>query len=368
VALLLLTVLGFLSLRCEKEGYHRLLLVRGPGEGAGQGQSVGSGQGLRPQEVETFSEDEFLLTYEIRRQTAAEAHSYRQPVTLVGTNSCYGQVLGYRMLSGSFFTKASWQAQNREVVLNKAAAFQLFGSFEVTGQLLRMERQNWLVVGVMEDQEADAAFVYAPSSATGGSVGDLLILLDETGVNADYAKNALKQLGIYENNATFIDLAAASAVFKGRFGVALRVSAGLLILLLMRLGVKLLYRRLPVYRALLRDVYLRELLATKGKDILQTALAGLGCLAGLAVLLALGLQILAECLKWQGVIPGGHAWIMGSFGAKLAWLHDYQLWGLVILIILPVILLLIWIQALRFSEGRWPEERFSEEFSPERSN
>jgi hypothetical protein len=339
MGLLLLAALGLLSLRCEKEGYHRLLLVRGPADGSG----VGS------QQVETFSEDEFLLTYEIRRQTTAEAHSYRQPVTLVGTNSCYGHVLGYRMRSGSFFTKASWQSQSREVVLNETAAFQIFGSFEVAGFLLRIDRQNWLVVGVIEDQEADAAFVYVPSSATGGNGGDFMVLLDGALVNADYAKNALKQLGIYENSSSFVDLAAASAVFKGRFTVALGASFILLIFFLIRFSAGWLYRRLPVYRALLRDVYLRELLATKGKDILKTVLAGFGCLAGLAALLTLGLQILAECLKWQGVIPGGHTWIMGSFGAKLAWLYDYHLWGQIIFILLLVILLSVWIQALRLT-------------------
>jgi len=327
LAVLLLSALGYLSMRCQKELYGQLLLAKSL-----------TAHGLSTQQVEDFCAEDFLVTYEIGRQSSAQAHNFRLPLTLIGTNSCYAQVLGYRLLSGGFFSAAAWQAGNREAVLNRAAAFQLFGNNELVGQTLKLEGANWLVAGVLDDGDAENPRVYVPASVSGGTADSLLVLLDGVKVNVDYAKNGLKKLGVFDSNYTIVNLAAASAAFGQRLTVGLRVVLMLIILLLTRWCASRLFSRLPFYREQLKQLYLRELLAAHRAGIAKTILAAIALLSGIAALITLALQILAICLTWPNLLPAGHAWAMGSFANKLAWLHDLHPRGMILFVLLLIVL------------------------------
>jgi hypothetical protein len=335
VAAVLLAVQGYLSLRCGQEQYGRLLLAKST-----------IARSLSPQQVEEFCQEEFLVTYEIERQIQVEAHNFRLAATLITTNSCYAQIAGYRLLNGGFFSAAAEQAGSREAVLNEAAAFQLFGGQGAYGQIIKMEGASWLVVGVLDDGDRENPRVYAPASVAGGSIDGLLVLLDDNLVNVDYAKNGLKQLGVYDSNYTIVDLAAASAAFGQRLIVSLQAALILIILLLLQRCAALLSSRLPLYRDQLKQLYLREVLSAHRSDLAKTALAALAFLCGIAALLVLGLQILTICLGWPKLLPPGHAWAMGSFENKLAWLHTWHPIGVgvfaLLLVVLAVILALAW--------------------------
>ena len=331
-AALLLAALGWLTWRCAQEQYGRLLLAKSA-----------AAPGLSPQQAEDFCRDEFLLTYEIERQTIAQAHNYRLPTTLIGTNSYYGQILGYRQLAGGFFSAAAFKAQNREAVLNRAAAFQLFGANEVIGQTLKLEGASWLIVGVLDDGDDQNPRVYVPASVSGGNIDSLLVLLDDKTVNADYAINGLKQLGVYDRNYTIVNLATAAAVFGQRLRVGLYTALILVLLLLLKKGAGRLNVSLPLYRAQLKQVYFRELLAAQGADLAKTAMLTIAMLGALAALIYLALQILAICLGWPGLLPPGHAWALGSFAGKLAWLHKWRLPGTALFALLLLMLALIMI-------------------------
>ncbi|MCL1975816.1 MAG: ABC transporter permease [Firmicutes bacterium] len=333
---LLLAALAWLSLRCADEHYDRLLLAKSA-----------SAPNLSPQTVEDFCAEEFLVTYEIECQTAAEAHNYRLPLTMIGTNSCYRQILSYPLLNGGFFSAVAWQAGNKEAVLNATAAFKLFGSYQTTGQTLKMEGANWLIVGVLDDGDAENPRVYVPASISGGNIDSLLVLLDNQPVNADYAINGLKQLGVYEHNYTIVDLSAASAAFAQRLTVALYTVLILIILLLLRRCAGLLFKRLPFYREQLKQLYPRELLTAHFGGLLTTTLAALALLAGIAALVTLALQVLAICLTWKDLLPTGHAWALGSFANKLSWLHTWHPVGMIMFLILLAVLVLILYFCLR---------------------
>ncbi|MCL1817192.1 MAG: ABC transporter permease, partial [Clostridiales bacterium] len=244
----------------------------------------------------------------------------------------------YRLLAGGFISNATWQAQTREVVLNKTAAFQLFGGNEVVGQTLKLGNESWLVSGVLDDKNTITPCIYAPASVTGGEADSLLVLMDKTAVNADYAKNALKQLGIYEHNYVIVNLATASATFDQRLIVGFKIILILIIILLLRYCLKSLAKRLPLYREQLKQLYPSELLTKHFSALIKTALAALALLGGLAVLLILALQILATCLSWQNLLPPGHDWAMGSFADKLAWLHIWYPVGICLFLLLLIVL------------------------------
>ena len=334
-ALALIAALVRLTWLCGLEGYDRLLMAKGV-----------SAEGIDIWRVEDFCRDEFLVTYEIEGRSVAEIHNYRSQVKLIGTNGYYAQIMSYRLLSGGFFSAAAWRAGSREAVLNAAAAFQLYGSEDVTGQQLRMDGAFWLIAGVLDDGGADDPRIYVPASVAGGTAGSLMALLDGHSVNADYARGSLKQLGVYDGAYTVVDLPAAAAAFSQRLTVSLLAALILIILLLLRRWAGLLLGRLPRYREQMKRLYPRELLAANRADLAKAALTGLAMLGGLAAMVVSALRILAICLCWPRLLPAGHDWAMGGFAGKLAWLHAWFGPGaalfILLLLVLTAIFVLVW--------------------------
>jgi hypothetical protein len=268
-------------------------------------------------------------------------------VSLIGTNSYYPQIVGCRLTSGGFFSAAAWKAGNREAVLNIAAAFKLFGSDDVVGQLLKINQDTWLIAGVLDDGDDEALRVYVPSSVTGGSADSLMALLDGRQVNAEYAKNGLKQLGVFDGAYTIVDLAAVSAAFGQRLMVGIYSILILILALLLRYFAGRLISRLPYYQAQFQSLYLRELLSANRGDLGKLALTTFALIGGIAALMALALQILKISLGWPGLLPAGHNWAMGSFAVKLAWIHDWHYPGVILFAALLVVLVALFVAVWR---------------------
>ena len=375
LALLLLAVLGWMTLRCGGQGYGRLFYVWS---------NKSPGPDIR--DIEAFVTTEFLITYEIEGPATAEAHHAVLPVTQIATNGSYASVLGYPALSGGFISAAAWKAGQREVVLNGAAAFLLFGNDEVIGLTLTLDGTSRLVAGVIDDG-VDEPRVYIPSGDAGtgaagvsgnpGSPGDagsgnraagsapvgavpagsLMILLDDSRVSADYAVSALKQPGLYDSSYSFINLGKAAAAFGQRLAVGIRVSLMVALVLLLRRCVAALTRQLPVYRGRLQHMYPRDALAADKVGFAKSCLTVLAITVGLVALVRLAIQALAICLGWQDLLPAGHAWATGSFAGRLAWLHIWtpRSQAIFALLLLDLVALLV----CDFVSGRGPRSRFS---------
>jgi hypothetical protein len=129
--------------------------------------------------------------------------------------------------------------------------------------------------------------------------------------------------------------------------VSLYALAILIILLLLRRCAALMASLLPLIREQFKQHYLKEVLAAHFGGLAKTFLAALGVLCGLTALVALGLQILTITLNWQELLPKGHAWALGSFANKLAWLHTWHPIGVILFIVLLVVLLVILVLSFR---------------------
>jgi len=314
-AVILLAALLVMSLLAGRQGYQNLLLVTPSAFGV---------PGHSPEKLEEFSEDEFLLTYEIRQTSTAQAIHSKHPVTLVGTNQNYANIMGYASLDGSFFTKAAWDAKNRHAVLGETAAFQIFGSSRVSGQTLKLNGESWIITGVIQDNDTENANIYVPSSVTGGQAESLMVLMDDKDITEAYAINALKSVGIHENNYDFINLSKSASAFSQRFSVALKAALSAAILLFVFNAYGRLVQSLHFYRKRMREIYFRELFVYHRADFVRTLAGLLFLAAGIALILLLFLGILETCLTWQEIIPVTGELTAGDFGGRLAWLRDYQ--------------------------------------------
>jgi len=311
----LLAALFALSELSKREQYRGLLLVTpsGPAE-----------PGLTPEKLDLFSEEEFLLTYELRQPAEAQAVQSKHPVTIVGTNSRYADVLGYIPLDGGFFTQTAQNEKSRHAVLNEAAACQLFGSIRISGNTIRLNDQTWLITGVIRDQEPENANIYIPASVLGGQADTLMVLMDDGIFTQAYVKSALKSIGIHEGGYDFINLSKSASAFGERFSVAWEFTL-LSVMLTVVLGLfGWLRLNLSCYRLRMRELYLRELFLAYHTDFLKTAGGCLLLAAGIWGMLMLSLQILETCLGWQELAPITGTLLAEEFGQKLKWLQYYQ--------------------------------------------
>jgi hypothetical protein len=292
-ALVLLVALGLPALRLRRHPARNLLLVSPREEGSAL---------LDPQRLRQIAGDEFLLTYEVRRRIQVGTAYTEYPVTLIGTNSLYPALTSYPLPGGGFFTGAAEKGKNREAVLNRAAAFRLFGGEAIAGGTLTIEGAPWLVTGVMDDGEGDSPRVYIPAAAAGEGPRSLLVLLGK-GLDAAQVKNILMPLGINETSHVFFDLSEAVLLYGERFSLALRVFICALFWVLARSQAAVLKARVSAFKARLKHAYPGELLrAVLGEQTgkpLRFVLRILGLTGGAAFCFSLLPRMLSLCLKWK---------------------------------------------------------------------
>ena len=248
--------------------------------------------------IEEFAENEFLLTYEIHASDRASVTHASYPVTVIGTNSCYAQIIGYPMREGSFFSRQAWMGKQRHAVLNEKAAFTIFGSNHIAGSRFQMRNEAWLITGVISDGDNDTPKIYIPSSVRGGEAGSLMAL-SSTAHNEAYIINSLKTLGIREGSFGFFNLETHNRLLWQRPLVILYLIASLFLLsMLMPLAGKC-RRKLITLKTELSRHYPGELLRTNGRIVYIPFLFCLGfAIIPVAALLII-LELVTICLPWQ---------------------------------------------------------------------
>jgi hypothetical protein len=300
-ALVLLATLSLPALFLRQGSYRNLLLVI-PAEGS---TSV-----FDRQKIGQIAEDEFLLTYEIRRQVSVRTVYAEYPVTVIGTNSLFPLLTAYPMVGGSFFTKIAEEGKIKQAVLNSAAAFRLFGSDNIAGRTLAIAGTPWLVTGVIDDGTADTPHVYIPASTGGEDPRSLLVLLrGGRDIDTVYVKNILKPLGIQETSHLFFDLSGAVGLYEERFTLALRVFICALLCIFIRRQGAIFRIRVLAFKNRLKQKYIGELIREAGGQFAGLILPALALSGGAALCVILLLQIPALCLGW-GDMPS----LTGIFG------------------------------------------------------
>lgn len=77
---------------------------------------------------------------------------FRESVTYTGTTASYAVLENVEMAAGRFFTEDEEIARSRVVVLGHTIAEEIFGNQDPVGQVIKIQRKNFTVVGVMVPQ------------------------------------------------------------------------------------------------------------------------------------------------------------------------------------------------------------------------
>lgn len=77
-------------------------------------------------------------------------------VTYTGTTASYEQVEKISLSSGHFFSDEQVAQKERVIVLGSAVAEELFGNQDAVGEFVKLQKKQFLVIGVMKEQGANA--------------------------------------------------------------------------------------------------------------------------------------------------------------------------------------------------------------------
>lgn len=326
---LLLVSLFTLSGIAANQGYDNLLMVTPSGYNA---------QHLNLKKLDELSV-EFLLTYESRSPVSVQAVNSHKSAMLIGTNHNYAGIMGFLTLNGGFFTEDSEDAKSKHAVLNETAAFEIFGSINISGNTIKLNGEIWTIAGVIEDNDEENANIYVPASVSDSRVDSIMILLDKS-ITETYVRNALKGIGVYESGYNFINLSKLAWSFTERAIIAIKTALSVEILIFIITAGGKLVERFKFYRNKLRTMYTRELVKVYRMDLLKAAGWFALFVAGVCTVMALSLQILSTCLTWKELSRLTPELAAGDFSHKLKWLMNYQamsqtlFWAGIILIIL----------------------------------
>ena len=289
---LCLTGLCVTAFLAKREGKENLLIVL---------PSQFDSPRINVQKIEEFSRDEFLITYEIPNSERVSLPHGDFPVTVIGTNSSFPQILGLAMLEGSFFSEQAWAGKQRHAVLNEKAAFTIFGSSRVVDNRFSIRNETWLVTGVIDDGDDECSRVYVPSSIQGAPAGELLALMSR-GYDEAYIKNSIKNLEVREGSFTFFNLGTQTRLLWERVLVIPLLFFALLFIGLLRPFAGRFKRALAALRAEMDRHYTSEILRKNRKAVFIPAALATVLLFLPAAALFLFMRIVSIVLHWQDVL------------------------------------------------------------------
>jgi len=197
--------------------------------------------------IEKAEQMNLYLTYE-----TASTH---RDTTLLSVSHAYGRVLGYSMLSGSFFTANAQEERQKCVVLNESLARDAFGGFDIVGLTYKINGEPYLVTGVVDDKQ-ERKNAYIPAQNTAASF--LAVMETEEQTIAD-----LRSLGVNANRFHLVNLSEVAQTVSNKPWLAL-IGLGILILLVLFYAtIKTLIALYQVLERKYREEYLGELLQSQ---------------------------------------------------------------------------------------------------------
>ena len=250
-------------------------------------------------DIEEFCKSDFLLTYEMPYPERINTSHAAFPVTLIGTNSSYPQLLKYLVVEGSFFSSQAWAGKLRHAVLNESAAFTLFGSISVTGNFFRIRNDTWIVTGVIRDEKEDNR-IYVPSSVRGGAA-EAFAMMTSSAYDETLMKNSLRSLRIRDENFEFINFNTRIRLLWDRIIVLLLGFFGLLLLVFLKPLFNIFRKNWKILKAEHEKSYAREILGNNRRLIFNNILPLSGLIVFPLISLFLFNSIAAICLPWQDI-------------------------------------------------------------------
>jgi len=329
LCILSLAGLLFLAIQAEKKQYQDLIIAVPDGSGF---------PAFTLSEINEIGNEEIAVTYEIRKRVTAETANSKHPVTLIGTNSSYAEVIDLQAVSGSFWSTEVWNMRNRYVVLNEPTAFRLFGGGDIIGNTVKLDGELWMVTGIVKDGNKKNMMAYVPASAITGSP-EVLMAKTEGGTGA--VRNSLRRLGIYESNSRVIDVSAVALLFWQQFWVSVYLTIILLLLIFSCKRIVVLGEHFGLIRLRYQMMYLDELIVKSRRELRQMVGQGLLILLSGMISLFLTRQILQTALRWKDI--GTEIKYLSDyfFQEKMQWLMRYWISGFVLFSVFVITMLIL---------------------------
>jgi len=282
----------------------------------------------------------YTLTYEASAVASAQALNSRHQITLTGTNHFYRDVTRFPMLSGGFFTENAVNGGSKEIVLNKTAAFVIFGGIDVLGVELRINGRDYRIVGVMDDG-GDANNVYIPVCHIADRPSSVLVITDSGGEAAySYAENEFKQIGVTSSNFDFFNLGGLTYKTLENGHIAAGVLALAALALLAVFLFRSVAREFKKMKNLFGHYYFIEFLRKKPRTAAYLAALSAGFCVLTAVFARIVLYIaeilLGRYINYEALIKS----TPDCFGGKAQALINAALWSDVSLALLSLSLIL----------------------------
>lgn len=189
--------------------------------------------GLSAAKIEDMNDDGLMLTYTSKKPAALVFSNANFDCNLIRTNYKYPYVTGYPLGTGGFFTKTEQRNTEAVAVLNEFAAFEIFGTTDISGNTFEIEGITYTVRGVISDGELKTSNVYVPMDE-GEFPQNLIgkVDINKAAASAELI-NSLKINGISENGYNIIPTADIHKLFYQKLKVgALAIAMGLLVILL----------------------------------------------------------------------------------------------------------------------------------------
>ncbi|MCL2405809.1 MAG: ABC transporter permease, partial [Defluviitaleaceae bacterium] len=176
-----------------------------------------SGTNVSAQFLRQASDMGMIVTYENRQATTISVLGNSHNVVLVSTNHDLPFVMGHHIVHGRFFSEYAFKYGHRVAVLNKQAAFALFGSVESTGNEIIMNNIPYIVVGVINDADRDGLNIYVPATllcdtATAIATNpNMSPTLSKMGILSQW-----QHMGIDGHNYIFVDFEVLQTVIRDK--------------------------------------------------------------------------------------------------------------------------------------------------------
>ena len=292
-ALLSIFSLFIIAFLAEAESIKDILLITPSRIGAA---------GINVNIIEEFTETDFLMTYEIKSSDRISLDYADFPVTIIATNSSYQRIKKYSVIEGSFFSKQAWTGKQKHAVLNKTAAYAIFGSANITGNFFKIRNESWLITGVIDDRDDDTSRIYIPSSFTGGNADNFLALLSaSTGYDETFIINSLKKLGIHGTSYDFINLDTQRNYLYERARVIVLFLFSFILIIFMLIMINKFRRAFNELKTELNNHYIAQVFKLKKKILFKPVLPGFLFILSPILVLMMLLRAVSIILPWQDI-------------------------------------------------------------------
>lgn len=241
---------------------------------------------INAEALEKINGESFLLTYEILSQERVQTLNENSDGTIRKTNYAYPYVMHKKLLTGSFFTEQDQKEKKKAAILNKTAAYKMFGNTDICGSKVVIGQDEFTITGVIDDGRDKESNVYIPAVCSGENPSSFAVQMEDDLTEA-WIKNECKAVVSTERGYHYICFGTLADLVLGLFFIFLKIGAIVTLLLLLKKSDNALRESRKKIRQLSERFYFKELIRNNSKEVMKAASIAAAMIS--MVILALGL-------------------------------------------------------------------------------